>query len=233
MHTPRFPWPSQLEGKECLTYLAAPRRKPKFKTALDAKDLFPTSGSSSTIITTRTGDDLSLEVEHNLLSGRLVERAACTSQAGVAVSTFSRVVYDMEGQECRREEVDFRRGPIRLPAATYPEVLLPFLMRALPHTGMHGAWAWINDRMLARLYIEVRSESEVQVPAGRFTVREIWMYPDLNDWIALGSIVTKLAKPLLPRYHIWLETRSPHRVVAYEGPYGPPGAPEVRFELAQ
>jgi hypothetical protein len=232
MDTPRFPWPSQLPPEERLTYRATPRTKPKFKSFLDAADLFPTAGSESTVVTRLEGEELVLELDHTLLRGRMVEEARFALDGGIAVQDFTRLGYDTEGNECRREKVDFLRGPVSLPRATYPEVLLPFLMRALPQEGMHGAWAWINDRMVARLYIEARGTSKLTVPAGRFTVREMWMYPDLNDWIALGSIVTKLAKPLLPRYHIWLETGGTHRVVAFEGPYGPPGGPEVRFELA-
>ncbi len=232
MDTPRFPWLDHLDGEERLTYRAAPRAKPKFKSFLDAADLFPGSGSESTVVTRRLGDRLELDLEHNLLRGRLVEEAVFGRDQGIALEQFTRIVQDADGVECRREVVDFRCGPITFPRATYPEVLLPFIMRALPQEGMHGGWAWINDRMLARLYIEVRGTSKVNVPAGRFTAREFWMYPDLNDWIALGTIVTKLAKPLLPRYHIWMETAAPFRVIAFEGPYGPPGAPEVRLELA-
>jgi hypothetical protein len=57
------------------------------------------------------------------------------------------------------------------------------------------------------------------------------MYPDLNDWVSLGSVLNRLAKPLLPRYEMWFEASAPHRVVRYEGAFGPPGAPEVVLEL--
>lgn len=232
MDSPLFPWMDHLEGEETLEYAAKPRSKPKFKTALDAADLFPAGGSRSVVTTTRTGDAITVAMEHQLITGRIIETAICARDDGLAVRNFTRVLHDSEGHECRREEVDFSRGPLKLPRASYPEVLLPFVMRALPHEGRSTAWAWINDRMVARLYIEVRGMERVKVPAGSFRAREVWMYPDLNDWIALGAIVTKLAKPLLPRYHIWFETSGARRVVAFEGPYGPPGAPEVRFELS-
>ena len=57
------------------------------------------------------------------------------------------------------------------------------------------------------------------------------MYPDLNDWVPLGSMLTTLAKPLLPKYHMWFEEAAPHRVIRFEGAYGPPGAPELILEL--
>jgi hypothetical protein len=45
-------------------------------------------------------------------------------------------------------------------------------------------------------------------------------------------VITKLAKPLLPRYDMWFETVPPYRVARFEGPFGPPGAPEIVLELA-
>ena len=59
------------------------------------------------------------------------------------------------------------------------------------------------------------------------------MYPDLNDWISLGSVVTRLARPLLPHYDMWFEPFAPYRVLRYEGPYGPPVAPEIVLELRE
>ena len=79
----------------------------------------------------------------------------------------------------------------------------------------------------------MRKKMRIDVPAGRFNAALVWMYPDLNDWIAMGSMVTRLVKPLLPRYDIWFEVSSPHRVLRFEGPYGPPGAAEIVLELAK
>jgi hypothetical protein len=58
------------------------------------------------------------------------------------------------------------------------------------------------------------------------------MYPDLNDWVPLGAVLTRLAKPLLPKYHMWYERKSPYKLARFEGPYGPPGAPELVLELS-
>jgi len=55
--------------------------------------------------------------------------------------------------------------------------------------------------------------------------------PDLNDFVRVGSTVARLAKPLMPQYHLWFEPESPNRVLRFEGPYGPPGAPELIMEL--
>lgn len=122
---------------------------------------------------------------------------------------------------------------LQMPRASYPDVLLPFLLRGEVHTGeVRTLYSWTSDSFLARVYFERRKRKRVEVPAGTFECWEAWVYPDLNDWISLGSVITRLAKPLLPRYEICLEAASPHRLVRFEGAYGPPGAPEVVLELA-
>jgi hypothetical protein len=50
--------------------------------------------------------------------------------------------------------------------------------------------------------------------------------------VKMPSILNKLAKPFLPKYHMWYEAKAPHRLLRFEGPYGPPGAPEIVLELA-
>lgn len=57
------------------------------------------------------------------------------------------------------------------------------------------------------------------------------LYPDLNGFVRVGSTVARLAKPLMPQYHLWFERAAPNRVLRFEGPYGPPGAPELIMEL--
>ena len=49
----------------------------------------------------------------------------------------------------------------------------------------------------------------------------------INDGVKLPSILSKLAKPFLPKYHMWFA----EKLVRFEGPYGPPGAPEIILEL--
>lgn len=219
-------------------YRVRPRARPKFKAVLDAHTLFGGGEVRSQVIT-RVGRNaegrktLELEVEH-VLSGRAQrEKLVCNAEAGLVAEHFSRHIDGPQGQgHARIEEVAFLQGPFDLPRATYPEVCLPFLMRGQPLDGqVRSAWSWTNDRFIARVYYEVRGTSMLTVPAGRFQAAEVWMYPDLNDWISLGSILTKLAKPLLPRYNMWFEVDAPHRVLRFEGPYGPPAAPEVELEL--
>src|SRR5207248_8634278 len=108
---------------------------------------------------------------------------------------------------------------------------LPFLLRWQPPGPKRYFYAWIVDRFVAKVYYEIGKPVKLDVPAGSFDAVEAVMYPDLNDWVNLGSGISSLAKPLLPKYRMWFERAAPHRVVKFQGPYGPPGAPEIVLEL--
>src|SRR5262245_3469590 len=220
--------------QETLRYHVRPRPTTKFKTLLDARTLFGDGEAETTVITRtrapRDGEEvLELTMRTKLPRIALEDRFCARWDHGMIASKLDHRVGDS-----RRNEVDFTASPYPFPPATYPEVLLPFLMRGQPREqgALRAAYAWIADRFVVRVYYEWRKRATVEVPAGAIEADLIWMYPDLNDWIALGAIITKLAKPLLPRYEIWFEAAPPHRVVRFEGAYGPPGAPEIVIELA-
>ena len=160
-----------------------------------------------------------------------VDHMLCSWRDGLIAHRLLRVVGGTDNP-ARREETNFYLGPYVFPDATYPEVLLPFLMRGQPRDDETRAlYSWSSDRFVARVYYEARGDVRLEVPAGEIDTTKVWMYPDLNDWVALGSILTRLAKPLLPRYEMFFEKATPHRVVRFEGPFGPPGAPEMIIEL--
>lgn len=223
--------------EEIVRYRVRPRPKPMFKSILDPKTLF-SSGDGRAEVRTRTHDQkvagetsLELHVRQELGALDLTDRFTGVSHGtGVRAGKLERRI-----GEGRREDVDFGVGPFPWPQATYPEVLLPFLMRGMPHGDgkRRAAYSWTSDRFVARVYYEVRETVVLEVPAGKIPSHHVWMYPDLNDWVALGSVLTRLAKPLLPRYSIWFEVAAPHRVTRFEGAYGPPGAPEVLLELSE
>ncbi len=217
---------------ESLNYVVKPRPKSQFKTILDSKVIFGHAGRDSEL-RTRTRDGVAeFEVTHTLDGFTLEERLSCGTQGGLQPHKLERYTKDPTGEIIQGETIDYEKSPMQFPTGTYPEVMLPFLMRWVPRDGKtRAAYAYTNDRFVARVYYERRKRTTITTPAGRFEADEVWMYPDLNDWIAMGGLLTKLAKPLLPRYNIWFETRAPHRVVRFEGPYGPPGAPEVLLDL--
>ncbi len=218
--------------EEVTRYRLTPRPKPMFHTILDARRIFADGATAS--VTTRVREsagegEIAMTLDVRLENGALAfhDHLECVRRDGIVGQTLTRTV-----GEARKEHVDFSNSPYPFPAATYPDVLIPFAMRGQPLDGQRRAlYSWTCDRFCARVYYESKSTTTLSVPAGRIESVPVIMYPDLNDWVSLGSVLTRLAKPLLPRYEMWFEAAAPHRVVRYEGAFGPPGAPEVVLEL--
>jgi len=220
--------------EEVVRYQIHPRPKAKFKTILDAHKLFEPGKPGAATVTTRTrppvDGEVVLDLKIELVIGKIqqTDEMTCVWRGGMVADRLLRVV-----GEGRRKEINYGLGPYDLPATTYPEVLIPFLMRGQPRDKQRRQLhAWTSDRFVARVYYEARGERRLEVPAGEFDTTEVWMYPDLNDWVAMGRAITRLAKPLLPRYEMFFEQAEPHRLVRFEGSFGPPGAPEMILELA-
>ena len=221
------------EGTEVAKFSVKPREKRAFHTALDASDLF-TSKEPATITWSREGGNgtAKLDVHMPVASGVFDE--TCTFDvAPFRPSSFERSLKS-DARVLRHEQADFASVIPKLPEGTYPETMLPFLLRGHPLDGeRRSLYAWICDRFVAKVYYEVHKKRvDVRVPAGKFVATEVVMYPDINDWVHLGSIVTKLITPFLPKYHMWFHERAgkPHDLVRFEGSYGPPGAPEIVLE---
>jgi hypothetical protein len=218
-------------GTETCRYVAKPRPKPFFKTVMDAKRIF--DGASATITTKVDGHAVEIRSHHVTAMGEIAEVAMLDATGELVMKTLTRKQTDTTGRVVREETVDFASSAVLLPARSFPEVLLPFVLRGQRFDGTRDfVFSWTNDRFVARVYFEVGKRGvKVDVPAGSFRTHEVVMYPDLNDWVPLGSVLTTLAKPLLPKYTMWFEDQAPHRVIRFEGAYGPPGAPEVVLEL--
>ncbi len=221
--------PAGFEGT--LRFALRPRERKSFNTVLDAHTLL--AGSTRAVSEVRyaaEGDDVVLGMDHPIGEGRMTEEIRLARRGGGLVArSLSRELFDGAGAPLRREYVpDFGHAKLGLPDATYPEVALPFLLAWMPLDGQRrSVYAWINDRFIAKVYVEVERRSSITVSGRSHDVVELLMYPDLNDWVAMGSVLTRLAKPFLPKYHMWYERSAPHRLVRFEGPYGPPGAPEL------
>lgn len=216
-------------------YSMHPRPKRSFQTVLDAENLLDTSGNShSSVRWARSNGELQLQLDHPVARGRVCEELVCAvTEQGLRARKLVREVFDHDSVRVRHEEVHFTRTPLELPDMTYPEVTLPFLLGWFPFDGARrSVYAWINDRMVARVYVEHVGKSHVSANgSGKVAADELLMYPDLNDWVKLPAVLTKLAKPFVPKYRMWFEREAPHRLLRFEGPYGPPGAPEVVLEL--
>ncbi|MBN8616070.1 MAG: hypothetical protein J0L92_36095 [Deltaproteobacteria bacterium] len=219
--------------EEVTRYRLTPRPKPMFHTILDARRIF--SDGATAVVTTRVREaalegEVVTTLDVRLESGslRFHDHFEGVRRGGMVGQTLHRTM-----GPARDERVDFAHSPYPFPPSTYPDVLIPFLMRGQPLDGERRAlYSWTCDRFCARVYYESKGKTMLTVPAGRIEVAPVVMYPDLNDWVSLGSVLTRLAKPLLPRYEMWFEAAPPHRVVRYEGAFGPPGAPEVVLELS-
>jgi hypothetical protein len=219
-------------ASETLVYRVTPRPKPKFHTVIDPRRVFGDTPGTYTVTTrvrTAAHGDVALELFSTLKAGTLEieDRFDCVWRGGLHPGRLTRTTGG-----ARKEHADFIDSPYPFPAATYPDVLIPFLMRGQRRDGQRRSLcAWTSDRFIARVYYESRERKVLHLPVGSLSATEVWMYPDLNDWVSLGGVLTKLAKPLLPRYEMWFEDAAPHRVAKFEGSYGPPGAPEVLLEL--
>jgi hypothetical protein len=218
-----------------LRYSIAPREKRAFHTVLDAhKILSTTNNPMSEVRYSQVGDEIVVGLDHPIAGGLLHEEMRLgPGFDGLVMRSMSREMVDGGGQAIRREHVpDFRHDSLGLPMATYPEVALPFLLAWMPLDGQQrSVYAWINDRFIAKVYVEVSGRHTLSIRGTSHETIEVIMYPDLNDWIPLGTMLTKLVKPFVPKYRMWYAKQAPHRLVRFEGPYGPPGAPEVVLEL--
>lgn len=215
-------------------YRLTPRPKASFNTVLDAHAIVPADGVVEVTCAGEPSDDaLDIAMQIPLKGGRIHDTLTVRRRgAGLVSSKLRREVFGADGARKRAEDVDFdAQGVLPLPPNTYPEVMLPFLLRWQPFDGQRrGLHAWINDRFVARVYYETGGETRLKLPSGeRRQAVECIMYPDLNDWVPLGKIINKLAKPLVPKYHMWFSPDAAH-VLRFEGPYGPPGAPEIVLE---
>lgn len=226
------PIPAPAWAGVALRYRTRPRPKRAFHTVLDAADLLVEPSTTEVRLDRQADGGVVLEVHVPLKGGFIDDRVE--HGPGLAVKRLERKVSDASGATSRHEIVDFASSTHALPPCTYVEVSAPFLLGAQPFDGnRRSLYAWICDRFVAKVYYEMRGTDYVTVPAGRIKAHEVIMYPDLNDYVKLPSIITKLSKPFLPKYHMWYEVEPPHKLVFFEGPYGPPGAPEIMLELMQ
>jgi hypothetical protein len=216
----------------CLTRLdfrleARPKRS--FNTVLDANRLLdPNDARTSEVHLSKIGDKLRIDTLHPIRGGAIAETySADVTARGLRSESLVRRLLEGE-REVRKEEVDFTSRLLELPETTYPEVLMPFLLNSFPLDGKkRSLHSWINDRFVARTYFEVSGKTTLQIGGARVEAYDTILYPDLNDWVSLGAVATKIAKPLLPKYRMWYSVEAPHALLRFEGPYGPPGAPEV------
>jgi hypothetical protein len=214
-------------------YRISARAKRAFHGVLDANKLLRQGSSMTKVELARNGADIELIVANPLRRGTMRDvLKAEVKNGGVVVRSLVRILTGDDGAPIRHEEVhDFSHDVFGFHAATYPEVAIPFLLPWVSLDTRKSLYAWINDRFVPRVYLEKSGTSTIALPIGSRKALEIVMYPDLNDWVPLGALLTRLSKPFTPKYHMWFDAES-RELVRFEGPYGPPGAAEIVFELA-
>ncbi len=218
-------------------YRLSPLAKRSFNTALDAADIIAKDGdqTSQVRIEADATGDISIHFDHPLLRGTI--RESLTLQAttsGLKSRHLKRVVTNQDEEVVRTEEVHFHSGILPLPGPSYPEVMLPFLLSWQPFDKKRRTlYAWINDRFVAKVQYESIGRTRIVHGGKKRDAWEMVMWPDLNDWVSLGRVLTKLSYPFVPKYRMWFDPKEPHAVLRFEGPYGPPGAPEVMLELVE
>ncbi len=226
--------PPSFEVASERSYRLSPRGRKSFHTVLEAGDMLdPSSGRRSRVRISRSHGDLGLCFEHPIKAGSIREQLQLKVEGNaLRCDHLERSVINDAGRRVRYEEIVFGDTTVPLPAAVYPEVALPFLLSWQPFDGRtRDLYAWINDRFVARVEYQTRGETTLQLASGPRRAIAMLMYPDLNDWVRLGKVLTRLARPLVPKYRIWFSPTAPFEVLRFEGPYGPPGAPEVVMEL--
>ncbi len=215
-------------------YRISARAKRSFHGILDAAKLLPPGAGTTRVALSRTGDAIELVVENPLRRGTMKDVLTAEVRGkGVLTRGLVRELRGTDGNLVRREEVhSFAHEFFGFHDATYPEVALPFLLPWLSLESRKSIYAWINDRFVPRVYLEQKSSQTLALPIGSRRAFEVVMYPDLNDWVPLGALLTRLSKPFTPKYHMWFDEQT-RELVRFEGPYGPPGAAEIVFELAK
>lgn len=214
-------------------YRLRPRPKRAFNTILDANRLLA-PGSRGSLTFRAVGEShVELATRYEIASGAIEESFVMhRTSRGLESERLQRRMYDVHGEARRTEEVQFEID-LGLAPNTYPEVLLPLMLGWPAPQRTRAFYSWINDRMVSRVYVETKGKTTVELPSGVAPALEMVIYPDLNDFVRVGQTVARLAKPLMPQYHLWFETEAPNRVLRFEGPYGPPGAPELIMELVK
>ena len=212
-------------------YRLKPRPKRAFHTILDANRLLVPGSKGSLAFRNVDDDHIELATKYQVAAGTIQESLILRkTPRGLESERLERSMFDESQQQVRSEVVNFDAN-LGVAPNTYPEVLLPLMLGWPSPQRTRALYSWINDRFVSRVYVETKGETSVQLPGGTRRAIEMVLYPDLNDFVRVGSTVARLAKPLMPQYHLWFEPGPPNRIVRFEGPYGPPGAPELIMEL--
>ena len=137
------------QGTETARYSVRPREHRVLHTALDAHDLF-TSKEPATVTWARDKDSAALSVHMPVSTGEFTEKCTFTFEPLFRPTNFERSLRDAE-RISREERADFTTLVPKLPDATYPETMLPFLLRGHPRDGERRSLIYSSGMQFARL----------------------------------------------------------------------------------
>lgn len=138
----------------------------------------------------------------------------------LVLASWEQSVFTPGGKKVRSEFYDLTESNPPLPKNLTHPFTLPLVLRGLdfkPGTE-RGFYIWFNPTMVFLAKLVVKGEEDVSVPAGKFRCHRLEIGPDLVDFA--GPVVGRLLKPVIAPYIAWLDTKPPHRIVRYQGPFG-------------
>ena len=183
-------------------YRLKPRPKRAFHTILDANRLLVPGSKGSLAFRNVDDDHIELATKYQVAAGTIQESFILRkTPRGLESERLERSMFDESQQQVRSEVVNFDAN-LGVAPNTYPEVLLPLMLGWPSPQRTRALYSWINDRFVSRVYVETKGETSVQLPGGTRRAIEMVLYPDLNDFVRVGSTVARLAKPLMPQYHL-------------------------------
>ena len=191
-------------------YSILPREKRAFHTVLDAHKILPATRATpmSEVALLASGDEVVVALDHPIAGGHLREEMRLTSRrrrADDARACRARCL-DAGGQIVRRGA-----GPglpprhrwacrwPRIPRWRCPSCSAGCRSTASGAASTRGSTIASSPRCTSRS----KGGSRISIGGTTHDTIEVIMYPDLNDWIPMGAMITRLVKPFVPKYRMW------------------------------
>ncbi len=233
-----FPIPNVKNGEE-IHYFINPKEKEQYVNKKWGIDVANTLMKITNLIEeTPSGKKLIMINEGNNSSGgsMVITNEFMMTPKGLKQIVFDKKIIDKRNNEVVfHYSVDFEKMSSLFPHDTYTSEVFSLVMRGLdfekkPKLRFH--W-WGSERSVVPLYTKIKKPKDITVKAGTFTCYRVETWADLSEFARIGNFLMKLASPFLPVYVNYFDVKPPHNFIAFEGPIGPPGSPEVFFEMME
>lgn len=200
--------------------LASPPQKPFVMRYIAAE-----SSVDAVYITRMVGEGaerhLEVEIKGKAFNGyRITHFYRYRPGSKLILGSYEKNVFSPSGKKIRSEFYDFSESSPPLPNNLTHPYTFPLALRGMTFTiGREETfYIWFNPTTVFAAVLKVKGEEEITVPAGKFKCYRIEIGPDLVDFV--GPVVGRALKPFIASYIAWLDTKPPHRIVRYQGPFG-------------